>query len=165
MFLVMSLNRVRPFLLRVSIKSARLLSVDENLTVDVDPTLHYSPTNLLVFHGEVYEFSALGKWADASNDCDADGWLKWHLAAGITFNRLRFHRYFLLCGNLARRESTNFPIGLKRTVQIQNRRDDDSEGVQELFLFANDLCSMYGNNRVLGKDEGGPLCVKITRIA
>lgn len=54
---------------------ARQLSVGENLTVDVDPTLHYSPTNLLVFPSEVYEFSASGKWADASNDCDADGWM------------------------------------------------------------------------------------------
>lgn len=89
-----------------------------------------------------------------------DGWIKWYLAAGIAFNRLRFHRYFLLCGNLARRESTNFPIGLKRTVQIQNCSDDDSEGAQELFLFANDLWSMYGNNRVLEKNEGGAVVCK-----
>jgi hypothetical protein len=138
------------------------LSVNEKQTVIVDPTLHYSPTDLHVFHGEEYEFLASGKWADASIHCDANGWIKWYLAAGIVFNRLRFHRYFLLCGNLAKQESTNFAIGLQQQpIPIWGYRNE--EGPFELFLFANDLWSMYGNNRALGEDDEGPMRVSIQR--
>jgi hypothetical protein len=142
------------------------LSINEKQTVTVDPALHYNPADLLVFPGEEYEFLATGKWADASIHRDADGWIsngwkQWYLASGIAFNRLRFHPYFLLCGNLAKRESTNFAIGIQRTIQIKEHRN--GEGPFELFLFANDICTFYGNNRALGKDEEGPMRVSIQR--
>ena len=145
------------------------LSVDEKLTVIVDPTLHYSPTDLLVFPGEEYEFLATGEWLDASIRCDADGWITndwkhWYLAPGIALNRLRFHPYFLLCGNLAKRESTNFAIGKPcqpKPIPIRGYRNE--KGPFELFLFANDICSKYGNNRALGEADGGPMRVTIQR--
>ena len=142
------------------------LSVNEKQTVIVDPALHYSSTDLHVFPGEEYEFSAAGKWADASIQCDADGWISngwkhWYLAPGIAFTRLRFHPYFLLCGNLAKREATNFAIGKQGTIQIRDNKE--GEGPFEFFLFANDICRCYGNNRALDKDEGGPMRVSIQR--
>jgi hypothetical protein len=138
------------------------LSVDETQTVIVDPGLHYSPTDLLVSPGEEYEFSATGKWADESIHCDANGWIKEGWYAFLSrFNRLRSHPYFLLCGNLAKRESTNFAIGLQRTIPI--RDDKNGEDPFELFLFANDLSFMYWNNRALGEDDGGPMSVTIQR--
>ena len=127
------------------------LSVDEKHTVIVDPRLHYSPTDLLVSSGEEYEFLATGKWADASIHCDANGWIKEGLYAYLSrFNRLRFRPYFLLCGNLAKRESTNLAIGLQQTIPI--RDDKYGEDPFELFLFANDLWLMYWNNWALGED-------------
>ena len=137
------------------------LSINEKQTVIVDPTLHYSPTDLLVSPGEEYEFLATGKWADASIHCDANGWLKWYMAPLIALNRLKFRRFFVLSGNLAKQESTNFAIGSQRTVPI--KKDRNGEGSFELFLFANDLWSMYGNNRALGEDDGGPMRVTILR--
>lgn len=112
-------------------------------------------------------FLAKGQWADASIHCDANGWptkndwKNWYLAPGIAFNRLRFHRYFLLCGNLAKQEPTNFAIGVQRTIQI--RDDKYGEGPIELFLFANDIPSKYDNNQTLGKDYDGPMQVSIQR--
>lgn len=145
----------------------KYLSVNEKHTVIVDPTLHYSPTDLLVSPGEEYEFLATGKWADASIQCDANGWItndwkQWYLAPGIALNRLRFHPYFLLCGNLAKKESTNFAIGIQRTIPIRGHKN--GEGPFELFLFANDICKMYGNNKALDEGEGGPMRVSIQRI-
>jgi hypothetical protein len=138
------------------------LSINEKQIVIVDPTLHYSPTDLLVSSGEEYEFSATGKWADASIHCDANGWIKEGWYAYLSrFNQLRSHPYFLLCGNLAKRESTNFAIGLQRTIQIQSYSKEEEP--YELFLFANDLCLMYWNNRALDEDDGGPMRVSIQR--
>lgn len=138
------------------------LSVNEKQTVTVDPALHYSPTDLLVFAGEEYEFSAAGKWADASIQCDADGWIKEGFFTFLSrFNRLRPYRYFLLCGNLAKRESTNFAIGKQKEIQI--RGDKNAGGPFDLFLFANDLWFMYWNNKALDQKHEGPMRVTIQR--
>lgn len=138
------------------------LSVNEKHTVIVDPTLHYSPTDLLVSPGEEYEFSATGKWLDSKTPCGADGWINEGFFTYLSrFNRLRSHQYFLLCGNLAKQESTNFVIGKLGTIPIRGYRN--AEGPFELFLFANDLCFMYWNNKALAEKDGGPMRVSIQR--
>lgn len=141
--------------------SPRSLSNDESLKVTVDPSRRHYPTGLEVQAGERYFFSAEGRWLDWFISCGPKGWgPKWNPLA--IFNRKRWHRFFLLCGNVGKDDVNAFCIGDKYEWTVPPQINDSPD--HQLYLFANDWPCCYRNNKSLPARRGGPLKVTITRL-
>lgn len=89
-----------------------------------------------------------------------NGWPGWPLQA---FNRLPWHRFFLLCGTVGQNDAQAFPIGEGREWGVPEAVGGLAD--RRLFLFANDCRSFYRNNHVAPPEKGGPLTVIITCLA
>ena len=140
------------------------LALEQSHEVAVDPAVYNFDSGIDVAPGEELEFSASGKWRDASHVCDADGW-EGNLVfrAARVMNRLRNRNYFLLCLNLDQADET--AVGLGAAPPRWRVPGDDATRTHRMYFFANDWPSMYRNNFALTPQEGGPLLVRIRRVA
>lgn len=137
------------------------LEPGDSREVEVDPALPYVPTGLLVVTGERYVFAAGGRWKDGwLPACGPDGWRGGFLER---WNRLPRQPFFLLCGTLDEGDGRAFGIGRGREWTVPAGPAGGAEA--RLFLFANDWPSRYANNHALPAARGGPLRVRIGRLA
>ena len=142
---------------------SRGLSVGESINVSVVAKEKFNRTGVKVAAGEHYSFVVAkdAKWKDLNIVCDANGWLSKD-APAITRNyitkaeknrRVPAANWFELAGTVGQNEQHHFQIGLRGQDWTHSTKTDG-----ELFLFANDLMSFYGNNH-------GSIEVTITRLA
>jgi len=131
-------------------------------TITVDPRERYFPTGIEVKPGERYGFSAVGEWIDWTKRCDHTGWDEPGYRWFKRFNRVKGERFFRLCACIGKHDRHAFAIDVNQPWDVP--RDIDTAGDTQLYLFANDLPSMYWNNRKLKPEEGVPLQVTITRL-
>ena len=129
--------------------------------IEVDPRNPNFPTGIEVEADTQYFFLAEGCWKDWFIECGPNGWgPKWNPLAYN--NRIKWQRFFLLCGNVGKDDQNAFCIGDKYTwrVPLEVKKLDDLQ----LYLFANDWENRYANNKPLDSDRGGPLKVTIFRF-
>lgn len=138
------------------------LDIGASHELSVDPRARFVGTGLKLAAGEHYAFQASGKWRDGlAKTCGPEGWRNRLLAR---FNRLPGQPFFLLCGCLGRDADGAFGIG----AELADWRVPDAAATAqdpELCLFANDWPWMYWNNHDLDESQGGPLRLRITRLA
>ena len=131
--------------------------------IEVDPSNPDVPTNINAEVGAQYFFKAEGCWGDWFMECGPHGWgPNWNPFAGK--NRIKWRPFFLLCGNVGKKEDHAFCIGDRYTWTVPSTVYDLKRGDRKLYLFANDWKSRYQNNRALKPEEGGPLKVTIYRL-
>jgi hypothetical protein len=137
----------------------RRLAIGEAHTFRVAARDRYSWSGVTLEEGGRYrlDVSADQTWHDASITCGAGGWTSdelpgWkaalvRLAEGK--RRVPEANWFELIGALEANESTLFRIGVRGSYTAPREAD--------LYAFANDLPSMYGNNT-------GEISVTIERV-
>lgn len=124
------------------------LGVDESATFPVRAADKYNWAGLRLQGGATYRFDVPDKqkWQDATISCGADGWtskqLPWYKDGVIKHledeRRLPAANWFELVGALDDEETDLFRIGTGCEFTAPREAD--------LFTFANDLKSRYGNN-------------------
>ena len=127
------------------------LSVGESAKVDVISKEKFNRTGVRVAAGQHFSIVVTegAKWKDLSIVCDANGWLSKDAAPTFrTFikkseknRRVPAANWFELVGTIGENEQHHFQIGLRGEEWTHTVKTDG-----ELFLFANDLMKMYGNN-------------------
>jgi len=137
------------------------LDIGESHTCEVLAELKYNWSGVALEKGCKYIFSVDDDdiWKDASIECGAGGWeseqLPWYHEGIVKvlekFRRIKDANWFALSGALGDEDETYFLIGDKKQPYTAPVNSD-------LYLFANDMDSKYGNN-------DGSLKVTITRTA
>jgi len=130
---------------------------------NVDPSERNFSTGIEVEVDAEYFFLAEGCWKDWIIRCGPNGWgPKWK--AFTYWNRFKGQQFFKLCGKVGKSDDEDlmFCIGDKRRWPVHEKVKQLED--RELYLFANDWESKYGNNKELGEKEGGPLKVTIYRV-
>jgi hypothetical protein len=140
---------------------ARDLLIGESHTCEVLAESKYNWSGVRLRQGASYSFSvpAGGTWDDANITCGPAGWeseqLPWYkeglVRAFERFRRKHDANWFALIGALGDEDDALFVIGDCSQTYVAPRE-------AELYLFANDMPSKYGNNE-------GSLPVTITRVA
>ena len=138
----------------------RELAPGESHTASVDAKLKYNWSGVRVSAGQKYEISVDpdSRWTDTNIECDANGWeseqLPWYKEGLVELfekaRRVPDANWFALCGSVGDEDDDLLEIGMKNTISISKNG--------YLYLFANDLTKMYGNNR-------GEIDVTIKRTA
>ena len=137
------------------------LGVGESQVCTVVAKLKYNWSGVVLKEGQQYSFVVPpnDQWKDDSIDCGPAGWeteqLPWYKEGFVKlFEKHRRHpkaNWFALIGAYGDEDEHLFPIGDNQNSITATRND-------ELYLFANDMDSRYGNN-------DGSLQVTITRTA
>jgi hypothetical protein len=137
------------------------LAVGESHTCEVIAETKYNWSGVALQAGATYTFSVPDgdTWTDASIECGPAGWkskdLPWYkehiIKAFEKRRRLKNANWFALVGALGDEDDKLFLIGDGKKPYTAPKGGD-------LYLFANDMPSKYGNN-------DGSLMVTITRIA
>jgi len=138
----------------------RPLALHETHSVAVSPRVRYYPSGIELTPGASYRFAARGKWKDGCLPaCGPEGWRGFFLQA---WNRLPGRPFFLLCGAVGQDLERAFAVGAaldwSAPAEIAALPD------RQLYFFANDWPSRYGNNHALPEKKGGPLRVSISRL-
>ena len=137
----------------------RELQVGESRIIeDVCPQEKFFPTSILVTPGATYEITAFGRWKDSWIKTGPEGW--WFLPFH-PFNRIPWHRMFILSGSVGPSLEHVFIIG--KHVSWTAPKVLPTGMAAELQLFPNDWDSKYNNNASLPASEGGPMRVTILR--
>jgi hypothetical protein len=140
------------------------MDINECRFVEVNPCERFVPSGIEIIAGAKYQFKAEGKWKDSMIVCGPKGWPSFLLAA---WNRLPGQRIFALCASVGNEEKDlskqAFYVGEEHIwtapsefIEVSNR---------QLYFFANDWPSKYGNNEALPPEKGGPLRVTIMRLS
>ncbi len=141
------------------------LSVGESRSFSVNANVKYNPSRVLLVAGEKYQFTVDMKqrWFDGTIASSAGGWkandaidnrlLRWGIKLKEGGRRMPEAEWFEVVGAVNRNDDNLFRI-LKHTKKVSAYQCKQSG---ELFAFANDLNSKYGNNL-------GTIVVKVTRI-
>lgn len=148
--------------------AARILDIGTHVVVEVDPAQWWVDTGVLVTPRQLLRITASGLWKDGSlKPCDAAGWNRWYASAFRRFNRVPGENFMRLCASLGRDLRCARAIGLSCdwTVTPADLASAEYECGAVLSLFANDWPSRYDNNCVVPDAEGGPMRVKIQRLA
>jgi len=127
--------------------SAATLAVGQSLNLNVFAKDYWTPSNLMVNTGEVYQFSSTGIWLDWFIFCNANGYSIFYMNLLNGLKRAPNGQWFELAG--AVNQSNPFAIGKNNTITITNSGSLD--------LFANDANGFYWNNF-------GKVNVTITRV-
>ena len=136
------------------------LHLNETHIVTVNPRSPYHPSGIEITPGARYHFESSGRWKDGwLSPCGADGWHGYLLQG---WNRLRWRRFFLLCGTVGQNLGQAFAIGL--FLDWSAAPDIAEQADRQLYFFANDWPSRYRNNIPLPPEAGGPLRVAVTRL-
>ncbi|MFI3185075.1 MAG: hypothetical protein QX198_03765 [Methylococcaceae bacterium] len=119
--------------------SIMLLEIGETKKITVSARQFWNDSGIDVEEKGIYSFAASGKWLDFyifTNPNGYPGYLyQKKLATGL---RQPNANWFALCGNIDKKNSSNFLIGSSCRYRA------DSTG--RLFCYANDLPSWYWNN-------------------
>ena len=108
------------------------------MTVVADNPWNDSGVDIIA--GGNYDLVASGKWKDASNECNADGYLSTPILKIFEgLRRVPDARYFKLIGTIGRSTHDPILIGSKLTDFSPNKSG-------RLYCFANDVRWMYWNN-------------------
>jgi hypothetical protein len=131
--------------------ASRQLAVEESVKVKVESKAKFNASGVKVKAGEHYAFVVAdgAKWKDLTIVCDANGWLskdgapafRNFLQKAEKDRRVPAANWFELVGTIGENEKHHFQIGLRGAEWTHTTKTDG-----ELFLFANDLMRMYGNN-------------------
>jgi len=144
---------------RKQLPAARELEVGEwRIIGEVCPREKFFPTSVLLTPGATYEISADGLWKDLWIRSRPEGW--W-FPPFQPFNRIPWHRMFVLSGSVGPTLEHAFVIG-RQTTWTAPMVLPEGMGA-ELQLFPNDWDSKYDNNRSLPPAQGGPMRVTILR--
>ena len=137
------------------------LAVGESHTCEVHAEMKFNWSGVMLQEGHKYSFAvpANQKWKDGSIECGPAGWkseqLPWYKEGLVGFferyRRLEDANWFALVGAQGDEDQDLFLIGDSQ-VSFMATKDVD------LYLFANDMNSKYGNN-------DGTLEVTVTRTA
>lgn len=137
------------------------LKTGESHTCKVLAKSKYNWSGIMLEAGCKYTFTVPknSTWKDASMECGPNGWkteeLPWYKEGIVNFfenyKRLATANWFALAGALEDEDDNLFLIG-DSSAPYTAPKDAD------LYLFANDMISKYGNNT-------GSLLVTITRVA
>jgi hypothetical protein len=145
-------------------RPAKPLKIGETQTIQVYANLQYNRSGVLLEKGAKYIFNVPPnqKWVDASIACDEKGWDRDTQALGLKEIFIRLSegkrrypsaKWFELIGAIGANDDHLFPV----TTYLFGNNDFVPTLDGELYLFANDLNRMYGNNR-------GFITVKISRV-
>ncbi|MBC8551905.1 MAG: DUF2235 domain-containing protein [Candidatus Brocadiales bacterium] len=143
----------------------KTLGIGESASFKVHAKEQYSWSGVQVESGGYYIFiiSDGQKWKDASIECGPDGWrtedLPWYKEKVFEFleskRRCPNANWFELIGAISDEDNNFFRIG-NGGEQLTYQAQEDGE----LFLFANDLRTTYGNNhgeiKVVVRRASGP---------
>jgi hypothetical protein len=144
---------------RKQLPAARELEVGEwRIIGEVCPREKFFPTSVLLTPGATYEISAVGRWKDQWIRTGPEGW--W-FPPFHPFNRIPWHRMFVLSGSVGPTLEHAFVIGRQSTWTAPMVLPEGMGA--ELQLFPNDWASKYDNNRSLSPAQGGPMRVTILR--
>ena len=144
---------------RKQLPAARELEVGEcHIIGEVCPREKFFPTSVLLTAGATYEISAVGRWKDPWIRTGPEGW--W-FPPFHPFNRIPWHRMFVLSGRVGPTLEYAFVIGRHKTWKAPLVLPEGMDA--ELQLFPNDWNSKYDNNRSLSAAQGGPMRVTILR--
>ena len=137
------------------------LSVGQSHQCEVLAKLKYNWSAVHLTKGASYTFTVVNgdTWSDAGINCGPDGWisddLPWYKEGIVQlverYRRLPNANWFALIGAYGDESENLFLIGNSKKEFIAKHNAD-------LYLFANDMPSKYGNN-------DGSLMVTITRTA
>ena len=137
------------------------LEVGQSHTCTVQAEVKFNSTGVTLISGANYTFSVPKNqmWEDASIKCGPAGWksedLPWYKEGIVTLfenlRRLKDANWFALVGSLGDEDDELFLIGDSTNPYTAPKEAD-------LYLFANDMSSKYGNNK-------GFLTVTITRTS
>jgi hypothetical protein len=132
-------------------KEARGLKVGGTVTVRIFAKKMCNDTKIMVLTGHKYSFEANGKWTDLDNTCDADGYPSPNtlLRASEGLRRMPGANWFALICAVNADKKLLFPIGTRRTMSMPRSG--------RLACFANDVATMYGNNK-------GEVKLTVTRV-
>lgn len=134
-----------------------VLALHETSAIVVDPRSLYFPSGIEVQPLMRYRFTASGKWQDGwFPACGPEGWHGLFLQA---WNRLPWSPFFLLCGTVGQDLEHVFAVG--KTLDWTAPPDIAGRPDRQLYFFANDWPSKYGNNYPVPED---PLTVNVTRL-
>ena len=145
---------------------ARTLEVNESVSFTVLANVKFNRTGILLGdESEAYSFTVeMGqKWYDASIECGPNGWDRDNDSLG--FLQRQFIRamegskrhpeadWFEVVGTIGRNDRSCFKI----MEHANGKSSYNTKSKGELFVFANDLHSKYGNNR-------GSITVTVERV-
>lgn len=140
----------------------KTLAVGESHRCTVHAKLRYNYTGLFLQRGGIYTFAVAAddRWADKTMVCGADGWKSEQLPFGKEQvvrqlerrRRCRQANWFELIGAYGDEDDQLFRLGDAAGGQRYKATDDG-----ELWMFANDLKTFYGNNE-------GELLVTVERV-
>lgn len=152
--------------LQAHAKGSAPLAVGESKQVSVQANRKFNRSGVLVQPGQSYEvqYDFADKWYDASIECAADGWdrddidswrlKEWFIKLAEDDRRVSEAKWFELIATVGKRD--------ERAMRFVNTNANQAtitiahEG--QLYFFANDLLSKYGNNF-------GKIDVMVKRIA
>jgi hypothetical protein len=139
------------------------LQPGESAAFTVDSKNKLNRAGVGLERGGVYEFTigAEQRWKDREFVCDADGWrsedLDWPKRLLVKvferWRRVPKADWFVLIGTIGEQDDLSFVIGTGGP-----NRHHTAQVTGELYCYANDLPSMYGNN-------SGCLKVAVTRVS
>lgn len=125
---------------RAAGKQEKEVNVASATTAEIDAYEYWNRTGLIVTKGTRYSYKTEGEWNDASNRCDADGWVpKWGepWVRLLYFKRERGEPLFKLMGAVDK----NRPY-----IVLGTKGSFIAPASGELFCFANDVPGFYWNN-------------------
>ncbi len=132
----------------------------------MNSNVKYNPSRLLLTAGQKYRFTVDMKqrWFDGTIACGPNGWkanekidnrlMRWGVKLKEGGRRVPDAAWFELIGTVNRSDKENFRI-LKHTTKSNPYKCMQGG---ELFAFANDLNSKYGNNL-------GAIVLSVTRVS
>jgi len=141
------------------------LNVGNSKELYVMANVKFNQTGVLVDKGEKYSFKidVKQKWYDASIECTPKGWTRKNKSLSLLQKPIiwfmednRRHpkaKWFEIIGTINRNDIDNFKI-----LDHISKTEYSPTAKGELYLYANDLESKYGNNR-------GTIMLTITRKA
>ncbi|VAW90074.1 hypothetical protein MNBD_GAMMA18-1993 [hydrothermal vent metagenome] len=142
------------------------LAVGEEYSFSVNSNVKYNPSRLLLTAGQKYRFTVDMKqrWFDGTIACGPDGWkakeeidnrlMRWGIKLKEGGRRVPDAAWFELIGTVNRSDQESFRL-LKHTTKSSPYKCLQGG---ELFAFANDLNSKYGNNL-------GTIVLSVTRVS
>jgi hypothetical protein len=106
----------------------------------------WNKTRIFIKKGKKYRFMAKGKWVDLTTKTDAKGYVSpnFILKKSERFRRMRSAKWFSLICAINRNPKKKLDVG-----KIIDKKDGiyHSKHTGRLFCFANDVRTMYWNNK------------------
>lgn len=126
------------------------LNINQSVEIEIRAKCRWNETNIEIFEGEKYKFTAIGMWTDFFITKNANGYSNLYMKLFKKWKRSKEHLWFALIGTLNKNENECFLIGENNNIQFSK--------TGKLYCFANDANAFYWNNF-------GKLNLQIIRIS